>query len=139
MSTNVKLVYLPALEGKGCSCGTACGPAAARTSNEDARAMLDRLKAEFGDGVELAVADYSTAEGVRSAALELKTALEATGGRTHPVSSQDLGSMLSVAGPFLLLDGTIVANGRLPSLATLKHMVTAAVGVGRTKEDRAAD
>jgi hypothetical protein len=106
----------------GCACGGGCG-GAAKTGNDEAILMIAEVAREMGDSVKGIVFEYSSEAKLGAAAVSLQAAIAAAGMEVPPVTSRNLRHMLDAAGPFLAVNGELVANGSLPGKEELKEFL----------------
>ncbi len=122
MNDALRVMVLPVMEGAPCACGSACA-LPDRTGNAEVRALAAGLVSGLGTSVEVVTADYSSADGRRTAARELTEAFAAAGMPEVQVTTANLGPILDAAGPFLLVGGGTILNRRLPPLDSLVEIV----------------
>ncbi len=122
MTPKPNLTLFPAVASSGCACGSSCEPRP-QTAAADAEALLRSIRAEFGERVEVSTAPYRTAAELDQAMRSLGAALAAGGELAWPMNRRNFLVLLESAGPFLALDGKLLAHGVLPPLAVLRDTV----------------
>ncbi len=127
MTAKLNLTLFPAVPSSGCGCGGSCEPRT-RTAPAEAEALLRSIQAEFGDRVEVSTAAYRTAAELDQAMRALGAALAAGGNPGWPMSHRNLLVLLESGGPFLALDGKLLAHGVLPPLRSLEQSIRRALG-----------
>ncbi len=132
MTAKVNLTLFPAVPSSGCGCGSSCEPRP-RTAAADAEALLRAVQAEFGDRLEVSTAAYRTAAELDQAMRSLGAALVAGGDPGWPMSRRNFLVLLESGGPFLALDGKLLAHGVLPPLRWLMDSIR------RVLDEKAAD
>ncbi len=126
MTANVNLTLFPAVPSSGCACGSSCEPRP-RTEPAEAEALLRSIEAEFGERVEVATAAYRTAAELEQAMRALAAALAVGGVLGWPMTRRNFLVLLESGGPFLTLDGALLAHGVLPPLPVLRESVRRAL------------
>ncbi len=122
MTAKVNLTLFPAVPSSGCACGSSCEPRP-RTAAAEVEVLVRSLQAEFGDRVEVSTAAYQTAEELDRAMHSLADALAADGRPGWQLNRRNFLLLLESGGPFLALDGELLAHGVLPPLPALRDAI----------------
>ncbi len=126
MNAKLGITLFPAVEGSGCGCGSSCEPRP-HTGTAEAEELLHRLQAEFGEAIAVRTAGTRTDADLDDAVRTLGMALAAAGAVPWALSRRNLLVLLQAGGPFLTLDGTLLAHGVLPPLPVLRDAVRRAL------------
>ncbi len=126
MTAKVNLTLYPAVPSSSCGCGSACEPSP-RTDPADAEVLVRGIQAEFGERVEVSTATYRTAEELDRAMRSLGAALVADGHPAWQMNRRNFLVLLESGGPFLAVDGKLLAHGVLPPLRALRDSIRQAL------------